>query len=117
MDKRDIHQAHDERVHPTAPVSGGDAEGGTDYPADDDGDHRNDYRDAAPVHDAAEDVPAHLIGAEDMVAGAACLPDRRSQPVAKTTPSGVVGSDLVGEYGGDHQDQQEEDHGQRRQPA
>ena len=64
-------------------------------------------RDPAPVDDPREQVAAHLVGAEDVLARAAGHPGGRRQAVADVDREGVLGRDPRGEDGGGDDEQQE----------
>ena len=72
-----VHDAHQERVQLAADIAGEDAEHESDAAAYGERQPRHDETDACSVEQPGQQVPAENVGAEQILRGAAFLPEGR----------------------------------------
>ena len=107
-----IGDAHDHLVDPAAEIAGENAQGGTDAAGDDRPHDADDQGDARPENQAAEDIAALEIGAEQRQRVGALDPERRLEDLGAGDGLGrVVRRDRIGE----HREQNERHQDRQRQ--
>ena len=116
-DQREGHQhvehALEDEVEPAAEIGRADAQHQADQAADDRGAEADDQRRARAVHQAREDVPAELVGAQQV------QPARRLHHGVEVVLLGIERRDPAGQHAGreHHQHEHEPEGAERLAPA
>ena len=77
-----VHDAHHQRIHDAARISGRGSPQNADHHADDAGDDSDHQRNAASPHHAHQQVAAQIVGAENVAAVQAWAADRAASTAA-----------------------------------
>ena len=65
--QKDVHDAHDDVIYPTAAIAGDSAQQAAHHGGDGDGDKGHRQGDPGTVDDAGQNVPAHLVSAQPVL--------------------------------------------------
>ncbi len=108
-----VGDAHDDLVRPAAEIAREDAQHGADHAGEDHRGEADDHRDPGAEDQPRQHVASELVGAEQVLGGAARLPERRMKARGQRADLGIMRCQDVGEDRHERDDAQDDDRDQR----
>ena len=112
-----IGDAHDDLVDPAAQVARENAEHGADHAGEDHRGEAHHHRDPGAEDQPRQHVTAQLVGAKEMVHGAALLPERRMEARGQAAHLGIMRCQEIGEHRREGDDAEDDDGNHRKVAA